>query len=199
MRLRHLEADRAAADDDEMIGAPRQVEDRLIGEIRHRRKTGDRRDCGRGAGRDDEAAGADCRSTGGERARPGEAAGGMNDVYAKPFVPRHRIHRRDGRDDVVDMALDRGEIDLGLADRDAEAPGGATSLGRLRGGEQRLRGDAAEIEAVAAHLVVLEQHRHDPEPRGAGRHQQPGEPAPMTQMSQSIVSIILAAWAAFFC
>src|SRR5690606_28056827 len=36
VRLRQLEADGAAADDDEMLGPPRQVEGRLVGEEGHR-------------------------------------------------------------------------------------------------------------------------------------------------------------------
>ena len=56
MRLRHLEADRAAADDDQMLGQHAVLEDRLVGEIGHVLEAGDRRHGGRRAGGDDEAA-----------------------------------------------------------------------------------------------------------------------------------------------
>ena len=55
MRLRQLEADRPAADDDEMLGAALEFEDRLVGEIGRLGKARDRRHRGGRAGRDHEA------------------------------------------------------------------------------------------------------------------------------------------------
>ena len=43
---------------------------------------------------------------------------------------------------------------------------------RLAGGDQRLGRDAAIVEAVAAHLVLLDQHDGDAELRRSGRHGQ---------------------------
>ena len=45
-RLRHLDADRTAADDDEMLGQPGEIEDGLVGEVTRLREPGNRRDQG---------------------------------------------------------------------------------------------------------------------------------------------------------
>ena len=69
----------------------------------------------------------------------------------------------------------RGEIDLRIAAPDAEAPGVADAPCALVGrGDQRLRGHAADIEAVAAHAAALDQHHRHAEatprwPRPTGR------------------------------
>ena len=55
MRLGELQADRAAADDDQMIEPLRVVEDRFVREIRDAVEARDRRNGWRGAGGDDEA------------------------------------------------------------------------------------------------------------------------------------------------
>ena len=52
---------------------------------------------------------------------------------------------------------------------------GAARLGRgVGGGEQRLRGHAAVVQAVAAHPAALDQRDLQPEPGGDGGHREPG-------------------------
>ena len=62
MGLGQLQADRAAADDDQMVELVAVVEDGLVGEVGHVVEAGDRRDGRRGAGGDDEAARLDALS-----------------------------------------------------------------------------------------------------------------------------------------
>src|SRR5690606_6156279 len=59
VRLRHFHAGGAAADDNQMIGALRVLEDRLIGEAGCRLDAGNRRHGGTRAGGDDDAPGPD--------------------------------------------------------------------------------------------------------------------------------------------
>ena len=71
------------------------------------------------------------------------------------------------------------KIDLGLNRCDAEGRAAALRLGHPGGGDQRLGGHAAEIQAIAAHLRALDQHhietelsraRGDDQPRRACAH-----------------------------
>ena len=76
-------------------GALAQVEDRLVGEVGHLGEAGDRRDAGRRAGGDDEAAGADDDLPGLDLARTGEAGGGADhpDAEALEALARSRAAR----------------------------------------------------------------------------------------------------------
>ena len=61
------------------------------------------------------------------------------------------------------------EINLGTRQLQAERRRALLLRRRLRGGEQRLRGDAAVIEAVAAHLAFFDQHHRHAERSGSRR------------------------------
>jgi hypothetical protein len=64
------------------------------------------------------------------------------------------------------------EVDLWLVPIDAEAAGGAHRLGHLARGDQRLGRHAAVVQAVAAHLALLDQHHPGAHLHGARRHRQ---------------------------
>jgi hypothetical protein len=81
---------------------------------------------------------------------------------------------RNSRDHLLHMAHDRGEIDRWRRGAKAERGVGARRLDALGRREQRFRGHAAVIEAIAAHPAALDQHRAHTELRGAGSD---GEPA----------------------
>ena len=80
------------------------------------------------------------------------------------------IVRRDRGDDVVDMLVDLGEVDLGAPARRRRTASRLRdrSCARLAGRDQRLRRHAAGIEAFAAHLALFDQHDRHAE-RGGGR------------------------------
>jgi hypothetical protein len=67
--------------------------------------------------------------------------------------------RLDVGNDAVDTLHDGGEVDRAGCARDAQRAGCFQLLGRLGRADQRLARHAAEVEAVAAHLVALDQ-RH---------------------------------------
>jgi hypothetical protein len=73
MRLRQLAAVRSAADDDQVPGPRVEIENRLVGEVRHVREARDRRHCGRRARRDHEAPGPDREIAAAQFAGAGEA------------------------------------------------------------------------------------------------------------------------------
>lgn len=84
--------------------------------------------------------------------------------------------RLDRGDHVADVFAHAAEIDLWLATDNAEAIGAADRVGRMGGCDQRLRGHAAAVQAIAAHFAPLDEHdprahlggaRGDGEPSGA--------------------------------
>jgi len=175
--LRQLDADRAAADNEEMAWPLDQIEDRLVREAGHAVETGQRRHQRRRAGGDHEAAGPDAEITGGDFARAGEARLGAEDAHTEAGEALFRVMRRDGGDDAVDVVVHASEVDQRFVGLDAEATGMPLRLGGLGGGQQRLRRHAAVVQAVAAHLAGLDQHGFgaqlgrpggDAEARGAG-------------------------------
>ncbi len=169
MRLRHLAADRPAADDDEVFGPLGQVEDRLVGEIGDRVEAGDRRHARRGAGGDDEILRLHRRPVRLDLVLAGEARGGLQHGDAEPFEALDRIIRGDGADDAVHVIVDTPEFHLGLVRDDAEAVAVADRVRRVARGNQGFRGDTAVVEAVAAHLALLDEHRARAHLRRAGR------------------------------
>ena len=176
MGLRQLAADRPAAHDQQVLGAFGEVEDRLVGEMGHVGQSRHRRRDGPGAGGDDEALRRDAPAVDLDRVRPGEARRTLNDVDAQRPEALDRIDRRDTGNDAVDMAVDRGEIDLGAGRRHTEAPGGAYDLRRMAGRQHRLGRHAAGVEAVAAHRAALDQHGARAELGAAGGDRQAGGP-----------------------
>jgi hypothetical protein len=69
-----------------------------------------------------------------------------------------------------------GVVDLRFDDVDAEGSRGAYGLGALTGGEQRLRGHATIIEAVAAHAALLNEHDWNTELSRRGSHREAPRP-----------------------
>ena len=74
---------------------------------------------------------------------------------------------------VVDVVVDRRRgRSAGSTGCDAERAGRAHRVRALAGGDQRLRRHAAVVEAVAAHLVLLDQHDRLAERRSGSRDRQ---------------------------
>ena len=78
----------------------------------------------------------------------GESGGGMVKVYVN------------GAQEVLKVEID------------PQAAGLAYPLGRVGGGQQGFRGHAAVVQAIAAHLVLLDQHGGHAEPGGHRRHRE---------------------------
>ena len=104
---------------------------------------------------------------------------GAQDRDPEPLEPLDRVVRGDRRDDLLRRCPPTAakSISRRCAEVMPSAPPRRASVGEARRGEQRFRRDAAEIEAVAAHLAALDQHDlgahlHRPggdrEPAGAG-------------------------------
>ncbi len=83
------------------------------------------------------------------------------------------VVRRDRRDHAAHMRVDLCEVDLDALQLEAERRHAARRGRVLRGGEQRLGGNAAVVEAVAAHLAFLDQHDRYAESSRGGRDRQP--------------------------
>ncbi len=161
MGLAELEADRAAAQDDQMLNALTDVEDGLIGQIRDLVEPRDRRDRRRGAGGDDEAAGADQHAAGLHGELVEEVGLRLDHADAEPGEAFDAIIRRYGGNGAMHMIVDAAMVDLRFEHLDAEGGGGAHRIGAFAGREQRLGGDAAIVEAIAPHEALLDEHdRH---------------------------------------
>ena len=76
----------------------------------------------------------------------------------------------------------------GFVRHDAERRAGAHQVGPPRRRDQGLGGHAAVVEAVAAHLVLLDQH-HRAELGGRSRHREAAEPAPITRCRNAAPSL----------
>src|SRR5687767_14415699 len=82
--------------------------------------------------------------------------------------------RGDLRDDVMHPTNNRRKIDIGLLTTNAELVRIADRLCRVRRSQQRLRGNAAGVEAVAAHAMTFDQHGACTHLRRTGRNREPG-------------------------
>ena len=170
MGLRHLEADRPTADDDQVADRFGVVEQGLVGEIGYLVQARYRRHQGAGAGGDDEAPRANPFAVHGDGSFVGESGLALDHPDAEGTHPRHRVLWLDGADHAPDVVADRTRPDF--ADRGAlepEAAGPPRLVGGMRGGDQRLGGHAAEIQTVAAHSGALDQYHRGPHPGGAHR------------------------------
>ena len=133
--VRHLQPDRAAAQDQQVVGAFRQIEQRRVGQIRH---------AGRGRGsaarRRVLPAAMTMRRAVSRRPSTISASGATkrasprSTVGAEGAEARLGIVRRDRGDRAMDVRAHRGPVDLRLGQADAEAAGAA---GRLRGVRRR--------------------------------------------------------------
>jgi hypothetical protein len=170
MRLRHLDPDRAAADDDQMLGQFAIGEHRLVGQVGNAvepRDIGDRRVR---AGGDDKAPRANLDAVGRERARPGETRFGVQDADPEPLEALSRVVWRNCRDDLLHTVGNCDEVDLRHRAGDAEYGAAPHAFGHPRSREQRLRRHAAKIEAIPAHRAALDQHDLGAHLRRAGGH-----------------------------
>src|SRR3990167_1189914 len=117
MRLRQFNADRPAADDDQMIGAGPVFKYRLISEIGNPVEAGYRRNEGRGACRDDDAFGRDLGVARLDRPRADELAASADDGDAEAFKTLNAVMRRDVGDDGVNVIHHGWKVDLGRSEK----------------------------------------------------------------------------------
>ncbi len=175
--LRQLDADRAAADHDQVFGPLAIGENRFIGQVGHAVETGDRRHDRSRSGGDDKAARPDQDLAGLRGMAVDEVRFGAYDMHAEAFEPLLRVVRGDPGDDPLDAVGDRGEIDPRRLIKHAELGAMPPAIGEPGCGQQRFRRHAAIIETVAAHPAALDEHHagahlHRPrchgEPGGSG-------------------------------
>ena len=178
MRLRHLEPDRPAAEHDQVAGRRIEPEQRLVGQVGQVGQARDGRDDGGGSRGDDGAAEGEAPSRGLDRVAPREAGMGAHHRHAHGGEAFLGIVRGDGGDGAVHMGAHARPVDLGRGQAHAVAMRAPRLGRRMRRGEQRLGGHAAEVQAVAAHLATLEQRGLEAETRRDGRDRQPGRPRP---------------------
>ena len=158
MRLCHFDADRPATHDDQVLRHFGEIEDGLVGVVRDRVQAGDRRHHRRGAGGDNEALGLDADVAGYDLVRPSEARRVLDDLNTEALEALNRVVWRDGAYDAMHMSVHLGKVDGRLVAVDAELAAVTDGLGSLAGGDQGLGGDAAVVEAIAAHLALFEEH-----------------------------------------
>ena len=180
--LGELDADRPAADHQQVLWQPVGIEDGLVGQVRHVGQTRDRWNGRHRSGRDHEAAGADLGRTTPDPVGSHEPGPFPDDPHTQAFEALDRIMRRDLRDDAADMLLHR--LEVGFPGLRADAEHSVTPLpgAGATGSQDRLRGNAAVVQAVSAHGPGLEQHHPGTHLAGAGGDRQP--PCPATNHAQ---------------
>ena len=173
VRLRHFHADRTAADDQEAFGPAIELEQRLVGQVGHVGKAGNRRHRGRRAGGDDEAARPDRQLAGNHRAGIDEGGALPDDPHAHGGEAFGRIVGRDPIDDGAHMGMDLAEIRRTGARVYSEGRRLAGRMRMPRRRDQGLGGHAAGVEALPAHLAAFDQHDRHAEGGRRGGHRQP--------------------------
>ena len=157
MRLGQFQPDRAATDDDQVRRLAGLLENRLIGQIGHsvdarNRRHGGARSCG-----DDETPRLDALAVGFHGPFVDKTRRAANDRHAKPFEALSTVMRGDRGNDAGNVFMHPAEIDAWRLEADAEIRAGAAGLGMARGGNHRLGGHTAGIEAVPAHFALFDQ------------------------------------------
>ncbi len=103
---------------------------------------------------------------------PDETTGFADHLDAQAFEALLAVMRGDRGDDAMNMVVDAGEIDVRLVAVDPEATRATDGVGGARRGEQGLRRHTARVQAVAAHLALLDQYRSRAHLGGARRDRQ---------------------------
>ena len=173
MRLRHLHPDRPAADDQQVIGPLAPVEEGFVGVIRHAVEPRDGRDKRRRAGGDHDPAGPDDGVAGLHFPGRDELAVFPDHRDAELFEPLLAVMRLDRGNGLRHMLHRGGVIDLRRDIGHTERRGMGLAVRRLGAGDQRLRRDTAEIQAVAPHPVPFQQHDRGAHLHRARGHRQP--------------------------
>ena len=152
--LRHLGADRAAAEDEQAPRHGLHAGYLAVGpDAIQLTQTGDRRDHRIGAGRQDDVPGGVAHAVDLDHARPGELARPAQQVDALARQPLFLPGVGVVRDHEVTPGQRGGHVDLRGAGRLARL------MGRLTGAQQRLGRDARVVRAFAADEVALD-HGH---------------------------------------
>ena len=157
-RLRHFKPDRPRADDGEPRRQDVEIEQRFVGEISRQLDARDRRRGGRRARRDDEAARANFDAARFERVGPRELARRADNPHAERLEARLAVIGRDGVNDGAHMLAHVRHLEPRFVIVQPEARRLAHGLRGARGGDQRLRGNAAVVQAIAAHLALFDEH-----------------------------------------
>src|SRR6056297_425575 len=181
MRLRHFHAYGAATDDQQVAGFVAQFENRLIGFIGHVFQPRNRWHQRRRPGGDDHPTRVDQVIARLHLLGRDEFAVLADHPHAKALEPLLAVHRLDLGDDTGDVILGRRVIHIRGHVGHAVLRGMGLRVGRLAAGDQRLGGDTAEIQAIAAHLVAFEQDHARPHLHRARRDGQPAGAGPDDQ------------------
>jgi hypothetical protein len=98
----------------------------------------------------------------GVSARPSiDGTAGVDHAHAEAGEPFLRVGRCDRGDHAMHVRMHLGEVDLGRRGAQPEAAGIPQVRRMPCGRKQRLGGDAAVVEAIAAHAAFFDQHhRH---------------------------------------
>jgi hypothetical protein len=115
-----------------------------------------------GAGREHDVLAGVRRAVDGDLARAGELAGALDDGDAAA-LDQAREALEEARDDAVLVGVHAGHVDALEAGPDAELLGVAGLVGDLGGVQQRLGRDAADVEAGAPEVALLDQAHGQPE------------------------------------
>ena len=165
-RLGELAADRTGADDGEPARQLRQREDRLVGQEARLRQPRNRRRRGSRPGADGGPREPQRGVADAHRIAPAEASRADEDVDAESLVPLGGVDAADRRAQPAHAGHGGPEVALDAArERQAELRAVPRGGPDARGPDDPLRGDAADVQAVAAHQAPLDQRDPGPDSR----------------------------------
>ena len=173
--LRELAAERSTPDHQQPPGALGQVEDRFIGEITGFCEALDGGAGGAGTRGDDGFR--ELERGAGDLDRPTIAEGRFAQEHVNAEIPESpgRVVVAEVGAEVPHALHDSGEVHVrGHRCAPGESRGVVEVGVEPRGAQERLGGDAAKVEAIAAQEVLLHQRHLGAEGGGAGRGDQPG-------------------------
>ena len=81
----------------------------------------------------------------------------LHHIDAQPGIALNAVVRFDLSDHAVHPVQNGGEVDVRLLSGQPQAVGLVHLMGKLGAADQRLGGDAALVQAIAAHVVGLDQ------------------------------------------
>ena len=178
--LAQFAADRAAAEDEERLRRRAlPVEEGLVGEGGNVREPVDGRSPRRRAGGDHEVGGGEARAVCEfDLARTHEPGPRQEDVHPEAAEALRRVVRGDRRPPLAHVLEHPFETETGFVGVEPVRGRFANRLNQLRRRDERLRGDAAVIQAVASHLRRFGERHAGAEPGRAGGGHEPGGSAP---------------------
>ena len=155
--LSKFEADIATAEDEEMFGNGSELHDGFVGEIGNGIQAGERGNVWAAAGVDEDFFAFEQIVSNSELMRANKTCAATIEAKIGAFVDLFLLVAAKAEDDFVLLSDDFGEINADICGVDAPARGVARVVSNLRAVDHRFSGRAADVDAGAAEVFLLDE------------------------------------------